>query len=561
MTDRVHASVRVCAVVPYYNHPQRIEVVVAGLAAHNLPVIVVDDGSNVPSKEALQLIKQKYPDTVVITLGENQGKGAAVTAGIVEAAARKFSHALQIDADGQHDLADIPRFVEACHRDPQALILGSPQFDESAPFARRYGRKISLPFVWLETGSCAIADALCGYRIYPVAITKKLLEDVHIASRMAFDVEILVRLCWRGANVVNIPTRVHYFSDASSHYKYLRDNAAFVRLHIKLLLSRAFGFHRSDFHRSGERGRHWARIGERGTLAGFRFLAWLFRSLGDGLSRALLLPVTGYFYCTAPRARHASREYLCKVLSPSLVSSSLVFRHFLEFSNAIVDKVISWYGAIPLNRFRWFGRDAFRELVRGGKGAVLVSAHFGNVEVLRALSHSLPSVRINALMFTRNSKRFVKILEEANPDSHLRLIPVEDVTPEKLFEFREQVAQGEVIALLADRVVVGSPDRTLPVEFLGTTANFPEGPWVLAALLECPVYLVFAMRGDDGIYDVHFEHFSDGLSVPRANRAKAMRELIERYAKRLEYYCRRSPLQWFNFYDFWRQGSSQGSRF
>jgi len=148
---------------------------------------------------------------------------------------------VQLDADGQHDPADVPKFLEAARRQPEALVLGRPVFGADSPAVRRYGRRLSQAFVWAVTGSFAIEDPLCGFRCFPLRRTIPMLGAVRLGDRMEFDPEIVVRLAWDGVPIVNVPTRVRYFHGGLSNFRMVRDNALIVRAYARLVRARLFG--------------------------------------------------------------------------------------------------------------------------------------------------------------------------------------------------------------------------------------------------------------------------------------------------------------------------------
>jgi glycosyltransferase involved in cell wall biosynthesis len=170
----------------------------------------------------------------LLNRSENGGKGAAVLDGFKEALRLGFTHALQIDADGQHDFNDICRFLETSRLNPHAMILGDPIFDEKAPKGRLYGRKFTNLWIWINALSFAIADGMCGFRIYPLAAVEGLISTTAIAQGMAFDIDIVVRLYWQGLKVINIPTAVKYPYDGVSHFKLWRDNILITQIHARL---------------------------------------------------------------------------------------------------------------------------------------------------------------------------------------------------------------------------------------------------------------------------------------------------------------------------------------
>ncbi|MEP7073198.1 MAG: glycosyltransferase family 2 protein [Nitrosospira sp.] len=226
-----------CIVVPVYNHERAVSAVVASLLRHGLPCILVDDGSGARCAETLDHLAQATPEQITLLRHhKNLGKGAAVMTGIRYAAAKGFSHVLQIDADGQHSIADVPRFLGEAQIRPASVITGYPIYDDSVPAARLYGRYATHIWVWINTLSLNIRDSMCGFRVYPVDAIMQLLNQKTLGLRMNFDIEVLVRLYWMGLDVVNLPTRVAYPSNGISHFHVWRDNGLLARMHAVLFL-------------------------------------------------------------------------------------------------------------------------------------------------------------------------------------------------------------------------------------------------------------------------------------------------------------------------------------
>lgn len=224
-----------CVLIPVYDHEHAIGAVVAQVLGHGLPVILVDDGSSAPCAAVLDQLAAATPDRVsLVRHAVNQGKGAAVMTGFASASQAGFSHVLQVDADGQHDVADITRFIELARAHPAAVIAGCPVYDESVPALRLYARYLTHVWIWINTLSFAIRDSMCGFRVYPVAAVMKLAQRQALGKRMNFDPEILVRLYWDGVQVVNLPTKVGYPTDGVSHFLALRDNVLITRMHTVL---------------------------------------------------------------------------------------------------------------------------------------------------------------------------------------------------------------------------------------------------------------------------------------------------------------------------------------
>ena len=224
-----------CIVVPVYNHEHAIGAVLEGLLRHGVHCILVDDGSSPACAGVLDALAEAHAGQVtLVRLEINQGKGAAVLSGFRRAAQLGYTHVLQIDADGQHNTADVPAFLAQAQAHPAAIIAGHPVYDASVPKARLYGRYATHIWVWINTLSFAIIDSMCGFRVYPVAPVNALAASRRIGSRMNFDTDILVRLYWSGLEVVNLPTRVSYPADGVSHFRVWRDNVQISWMHTKL---------------------------------------------------------------------------------------------------------------------------------------------------------------------------------------------------------------------------------------------------------------------------------------------------------------------------------------
>jgi glycosyltransferase involved in cell wall biosynthesis len=225
-----------CVLIPVYNHQTPLPKIVARLAEYQLPCILVDDGSEAACAAVIRDLSIQYDGVQFIRLQTNRGKGGAVKAGLQWADKQGFSHALQIDADGQHDLADVQKFLLTAQTYPGAVIIGQPIFDDSIPRLRFYARYLTHIWVYINTLSLQIRDAMCGYRVYPIAACTQLMRNTCLEERMAFDVEILVRLYWQGLNMVSIPTRVGYPQDGISHFRGLEDNLRISLTHARLFL-------------------------------------------------------------------------------------------------------------------------------------------------------------------------------------------------------------------------------------------------------------------------------------------------------------------------------------
>ncbi|MEA3194173.1 MAG: hypothetical protein QOD26_2506 [Betaproteobacteria bacterium] len=532
-------SFAACAVVPCYNHGAAVGGVVARLRAHGLPVIIVDDGSDAATAAILDSLQGVH----LFRLRANGGKGAAVVRGLREARRLGFTHALQLDADGQHDLDDVPRFLEKARAQPGALICGEPIYDESAPKARLYGRLITRFWVWVETRGRARGDAMCGFRLYPVAPTVALLERTRVASGMSFDIEILVRLAWQGLPLDSVRTRVVYPEGGVSHFRLLRDNLRISGTHTRLFFGSFLP----------QRKAHWSRIAERGSLWGLRFVAATARLLGRQAALIALLPAVAWFFLTGREARRASRTYLSRLGAESAPPTTWnVWRHMVTFADASLDKFVAWRGEFAAGSVDFKGIEEFSRLAREKRGALFIGSHLGNLEMIRALAATKHLAKVTAVVYTDHARRFAATLAGANARFADNLFEVRDFGPQTAILLKERIERGEILVIVGDRTPAADNGRRAHASFLGHDAPFPQGPVVLGYLLGCPVYLFFCLK-DGERYRIHLEPFAEKIELPQRERKAAIDAYVARYAQRLEYYCREAPLQWFNFFDFWHE--------
>jgi len=298
------------------------------------------------------------------------------------------------------------------------------------------------------------------------------------------------------------------------------------------------------------RGLHWASINEISFVAGMRLMFWICRMFGRWPFRVVLYPVLGWYVMTKPLPRRASQEYLKRVADHTSTTLPGVLRHFASFGESILDKMLLWGGLFKLDSVDLHGGEVITDAVAAGKGGLLICAHLGNLELCRVLSRQRSDIKLTVLVHTKHAQAFNDMLGKLNPESQLNLMQVTEMSPATAMVLSERVARGEFVVIAGDRVPVSHNPRVAMAEFIGAPAAFPVGPYVLASILQCPVYLLFSIR-EGRRSAVYFESFRDSVRIPRQGREAAFSALAADYAKRLEHYCLRAPLQWFNFYDFW----------
>ncbi|NNN46396.1 glycosyltransferase family 2 protein [Vibrio sp. 2-2(8)] len=566
------ADYQACFLIPCYNHGSTVAEVVSSLSAFELPILLVDDGSNQQTKPALSNVAQQT-HVHLITLEQNQGKGGAVMAGIRQAQQLGFSHVIQIDADGQHDLQALPKLLAASNQHPNHLISGQPIYDDSVPKARLYGRYATHIWVWIETLSFTIKDSMCGFRAYPVDLTVEVLNNHKIGTRMDFDIEILVRMYWHGVDIDFVETRVIYPEGGVSHFDALWDNVKISWMHSKLFfgmlprIPQLLKRNQSRHNKSGaEPNQHWSKRQERGTVLGIKALLAVYSLLGRPIFNLMLKLVMSYYYLTGKQARQASEQYLQHLQSyanrrqitlPNHLSS---YNHLLSFGHTMLDKLAAWKGDFSVKNLTIHGQELFQTLAERKQGVLLLGSHLGNIELCRALGRRHSHIKINALVFTEHAERFNAVMKAINPNSELNLIQVSRLGPDTAILLQQKIEQGEWVVIVGDRTSTSKETRAVWADFLGQPAPFPQGPFMLASVLKAPVYLLFGLRDERSKtphFNVYFEHFSDNIDLPRKERQAALAQVVQRYADRLEHYTLQAPLQWYNFFNFWTLSKQQ----
>lgn len=307
---------------------------------------------------------------------------------------------------------------------------------------------------------------------------------------------------------------------------------------------------------------HWASVAENTFVSGIWLLFWVHRVLGRLPFRACLYPVVFYYWATRRDARQASLDYLRRLHvhgggggpAPGWRDS---LAHFRSFAETILDKLLAMSGSLTGADLRTVGEEGLLALVQQGRGAVIVTGHVGCMELCRISAEQHRGVRLNVLVHTIHAERFNRLLQRLNPDSEVRLIQVTDVNPATAMMLADKVAQGEFVAIAGDRVPVHR-SMTVPARFLGQQAQWPVGPYVLAALLKCPLYAMACVkeplpRGGQG-YVLHIHRLAEQLVLPRRERAQALAAHAQQFAGWMETVLARAPLAWFNFFSFWQQG-------
>ncbi|KAB0564379.1 glycosyl transferase [Pseudomonas palleroniana] len=300
--------------------------------------------------------------------------------------------------------------------------------------------------------------------------------------------------------------------------------------------------------------KHWADREERGSFWLMKLTAVAARVLGRRLLSPLLYGIVLYFFLFGRTARQSAWEYQQRLaywsgrneLQPTHKS---VFGQFMAFADALLDKLDVWNGKLRIEQIEIDDPAQLRGQLRGERGQMLVGAHLGNLEVCRALAEIGEQVTMNVLVHTKHAERFNRLLGEAGA-THLRLIQVSELDPATMLLLSQRLDEGEWLAIAGDRVPLHG-GRKVRVDFLGQDAAFPQGPWLLAGLLKCPVNLLMCLK-HDGRYRLTIEPFAQLIEWKRSTREQVIAQWTARYAARLGEFCLQAPRQWFNFYPFWK---------
>ncbi|MBN2351226.1 MAG: hypothetical protein JXD23_01560 [Spirochaetales bacterium] len=311
---------------------------------------------------------------------------------------------------------------------------------------------------------------------------------------------------------------------------------------------------------------HWSDQKEMmGCIWQMRLMYRLSRSLPPAALSLILRVTVLFFYLFSFEARRVSLKFLSAVAALEGRPAPRVrdvLRHLFCFARVLLEKLAAWAGDIGVKDIVFVGPDIepIWERLAARRGAVVLCSHLGNTEMLRALASreagvSLPDFRINSIVDFTGTSKFNRLLREINPDSMIRLHHASSVGPETVIELSRRMEQGELVVIAADRTAARNRSRTGRVSFLGREARFPLGAFVLASLLDAPVYHMFAVRRDDldfqSPYEFHLHRSRFSLGGSRKERMVQVQALMEEYVGLLESLCRRHPYQWYNFFDFW----------
>lgn len=293
---------------------------------------------------------------------------------------------------------------------------------------------------------------------------------------------------------------------------------------------------------------NWRQQQERSNRAILRLMVWISLTFGRRIGRLVLHGIAGYFTLFAPQARRASRAYLQRALG-RWAEWRDGYRHVFSFASTIHDRIYLLNDRFDLFAIEVEGVEAVLAAQAEHPGALLIGAHLGSFEVLRAMGRGRAGLPVAMLMYEENARKINATLEAINPRATQDIITLGRM--DSMLEARDKLAAGYCVGMLADRSL--GDDATVDCQFLGETAPFPLGPWRLAAMLQRPVFFMTGLYLGGNRYRIHFEPLADFSQTPRSERDAAIRRAMQAYADRLSHYCRIAPYNWFNFFDFWQK--------
>lgn len=301
---------------------------------------------------------------------------------------------------------------------------------------------------------------------------------------------------------------------------------------------------------------NWQHRPERSSTLLMRVMVWISLYLGRHISRAVLHCIAVYFLLFSPQARRASGNYLFRILGrPATLTER--YNHFLAFATTVHDRIYLLNERFDLFDIRIAGEAIIRRHIDADRGILLMGAHLGSFEVMRAIGRSNTRLRVCMAMYTEQAAKLSAVLQAINPAAVQDIVPLGQM--HSMLEVRDRLEAGQMVGLLSDRAVGDGPTPELPYMFLGSQANFPLGPFRMAAMLRRPVVFMTGLYLGENRYEVHFEELADFSTVERHEREAAISAAQARYVARLEHYCHYAPYNWFNYFDFWQSASASGA--
>lgn len=302
---------------------------------------------------------------------------------------------------------------------------------------------------------------------------------------------------------------------------------------------------------------HWSKMKERGSMLGIEVLVFIYKVFGKGFFKICLTPVMFYFYLTGTNARHATWYYLDNFHSSQnqptkkgWLKFKEGFKLFFSFGLSILDKFDAWLGKVNIDDIEIVNEEAYQQLLNAN-GAVIFSAHLGNMEVCRAIfSNGEHKRKLNVITYNAHTPSFNNFLKKVNADAAINFIHINNFGPDDTIKLKQKIEDGEAVVIFADRTSVNNPNSVNFAPFLGEKAPFAKGPFALATVMDCPVFTMFCIK-ENGCYRTYIDKFADPIKVKRQQRNEYFNELTTRFANSLEKHVLLAPYQWYNFFNFW----------
>lgn len=549
--------------IPYYNHPATIQKLVSYLLKYELDILIIDDGSNEEAKKSLKELPNAHFIAFnsqikdfkihIFTRTSNGGKGAALKDGMQIANSLGFTHIFQIDADMQHQVEKITDFIHLSKSSPNALVCGNPIYGKDAPKARIYGRKITNFWVFVNTLGGKLKDVMCGMRIYPLKFILPLLKHCS-SNRMDFDPEILILAYKAQVPFLWLDVLVTYQKGGISHFKAFKDNLLISKMHAKhfFLLPH---FILSQFF---QREENWWEHKEKAGYIFLNFTLFLVVILPRFILKFCILMVTFcYFVFSKKERKNLSQfyDYLAyyqKQESLGFWKKQLaIYLNFYYFGWVICDKIAVWKGKIECKDLILLNKTLIeKELSSSKRGQILLTSHYGNVEIARALSNEFNKIEIAILVYQKNSINFINMINKIS-ENKLRIIYIDEFDIYTILELQKLVDNGGHIGIMGDRISINNSKNVL-INFLGKPCYFPQGAFLIAGLLKTKISALWCEKIHNK-YQIELEAISDEILQLGRDKNKSIRPFLETYVRLLEKRVSKFPHLWFNFYDFWGQ--------
>ncbi|VAX24475.1 FIG143263: Glycosyl transferase [hydrothermal vent metagenome] len=528
MTDTV-----IYILIPFYNNAKTIHDVVRESAKY-LPVIAVDDGStdNPP----------QMSEAILIRHGKNRGKGAALLTGMKKAAELGGTHVITLDGDGQHLPKDIPRFIEAVKKKPEAIWLGDRDMSgPNVPKAAIFGRRWSNFWIWFHTRA-PVPDSLSGFRLYPV---NNVLKFNYVNSDYVFEAEVLIRWGWAGLPIRWLGISVLYQPPGIrvSHFRMVIDNLRHIAYHTMCVPKSAW------YRLTGRLFGAWHEEKPKGYYFWFSFFQMLILSIGRDIAYKLANFVTIYYFLLVGSARKDIKNFLRRIDPRKEPRLKDVWRSEKAFGEALVDRISRLSGQENTFHYKAINENNFMDICDSKRGIILLSAHVGpwDIGARLAKDHGIKM----CMLMNRSEADYAQAFFENIESDTMKVITVDGGSG--IIDIVHSLKNGWNVAMHGDRIMEGQ--RPVKVNFLGTETNFPSGPYQVAYVTGSPIVPSFSLK--TGARDIEVHVFKPILprKVNRKDRDSEIVRMAGEYVACLEQIVKMRPEQWFNFYDFFGERS------